>query len=354
MAAGFTAREIAQELNARVDKYATQLLPDAIRDGNYWVAGSADGEKGHSLKLNRTGPKRGLWKDFNGKSSAPASGDMLSLAAYSKFANNLGHAIAWAKSELGMDDLDPKRIAETKRVLAREYQAARLEEARERERKHRAAWMLWRYGEPIAGTPALAYLEGRGIDFAALGKIPGVLRYRPDCWCRERRGKYPAMLAAVLSLEGKHLATHRTFLDVSGSGVTKARIAEPKVTLGKYQGGHIPLWKGTCDKTLRKIAGDTPVYVSEGIEDGLSVAFVNRELRVIAGVSLDNIGGLELPEQAGPLVIVGQNDSQMQAVDSLERAVQRQQYAGRKVQMIFPPYGFKDFNDWLNGKRMAA
>jgi hypothetical protein len=43
---------------------------------------------------------------------------------------------------------------------------------------------MWHGAVPIAGTPAEAYLRGRGIDFDRLGRIPGSLRYLPDCWCR--------------------------------------------------------------------------------------------------------------------------------------------------------------------------
>jgi hypothetical protein len=103
----------------------------------------------------------------------------------------------------------------------------------------------------------------------------------------------------------------------------------------------------------------TPVYVSEGIEDGLSVAIADPALTVVAGVALANMGGLELPPQAGPLVFIGQNDAiDGKAVEAFERAVARQQEAARTAnrpmpKLFFPPPQFKDFNDQLLGKAMA-
>jgi hypothetical protein len=206
----------------------------------------------------------------------------------------------------------------------------------------------------------LSYLEARGIDFAKLGRMPGSLRYRPDVWCPERRGKYPAMIACIMGPDAL-LGVHRTYLDISAwshrlrkGWVEKAKVENPKLSLGVYAGGCIPLWKGQCRKTLREIDAGTPVYVSEGIEDGLSIAMARPELRIVAGVALANIGGLELPPQAGPIVLIGQNDPiGSKAAEAFERSVQRQQEAERKVQFIFPPPEFKDFNDQLMGRRMA-
>jgi ABC-type cobalamin/Fe3+-siderophores transport system ATPase subunit len=49
----------------------------------------------------------------------------------------------------------------------------------------------------------------------------------------------------VVNLEGRHIATHRTYLQPNGNG--KATLLEAKKAIGKYQGGFIPLWKGEHD-----------------------------------------------------------------------------------------------------------
>lgn len=376
-----TIREIAQGLNARVSSLAPELLPNGHRHGRFWQTSSIDDIKtgSYSLKVNLNGARQGCWTDFG---AAPGmverSGDMLTLLALRRFGGAhkeaLAAAIAWAKSWLGLDDLDPARLATVRREAAAREIEADADALAETEGKRRYATALWREAVPIAGTPALVYLEGRGIDFARLGRVPGSLRYHPAVWCPVRRGKHPAMVACIMGLDQPPLrGVHRTYLDVSGgkSGPVKAikiatgpdgkvRVAQPgdlkpkshKLTIGPYQGGCIPLWKGACPRTLRDLADGVAVYASEGIEDGLSVALASPDRRVVAAVALANLGGLELPPQAGPLVIIGQNDAiDGKAVAAVESAIARQQAGGRAVQTMFPPAGFKDFNDVLMGRR---
>jgi hypothetical protein len=93
-----------------------------------------------------------------------------------------------------------------------------------------------------------------------------------------------------------------------------------------------PCGRAGARARCRRCRRGTPVYVSEGIEDGLSVAFADPSLTVVAGVALANMGGLELPPQAGPLVFIGQNDAiDGKAVEAFERAIARQQLAAREA-----------------------
>jgi hypothetical protein len=356
-----SAREIAAMLDAQAERFARELLPGGRKEGNLFCAGSVGGESGQSLKVNLSGAMIGKWTDFSAaKGTDDYSGDILKLIAVVKFGGwgtneQRSKAIAWAKSALGLDDLDPSRLATVQREARERSERSAEEEAREKAAKRRRAAALWAGAQPIAGTPALSYLQGRGIDFAQLGRVPGSLRYRPDVWCRERRGKFPAMIACIMGIDGALLGVHRTYLQINRVGpVTKAKVENPKLSLGYYTGGCIPLWKGASDKTLREIPAGTPVYASEGIEDGLTIALAQPDKRIVAGVALANLGALELPPQAGPLVFIAQNDPVgSKAVDAFERAIARQQDAGRKAQLIFPAPEFKDFNDQLQGKRMG-
>jgi hypothetical protein len=372
MSGGISEAEIATALNARVDTVVPKLLSAARCDRRFWLIGSVDNEPGQSLKVNRTGHNQGLWTDFSAPDGTDErGGDLIKLVCmvlfggWSRGKDARSQAFAWAKSFLGFDDLPPERLKTVQRDIAERQAKAIDDAAREEAAKRDRAWQLWRDADGIPRTPAASYLQGRGIDLEQLGKAPGSLRYRPDVWCAERRAKVPAMLAAIIR-DGVHVGTHRTYLDISGwshrdkSGPVKVvKIRDPssgklkshKSSLGRFSGGHIPLWKGERPETLHKLAPGTPVYLSEGIEDGLSIAFKRPTLRVVAGVSLGNMGGLVLPDGMGPLVLIGQNDdTDSPAIAAFERVVQRQQQAGRHVQTIFPPAEFKDFNDWLCGK----
>ena len=224
--------------------------------------------------------------------------------------------------------------------------------AAEAAEKRRKAKSLYLSGIPIRGTPAAAYLAGRGIDFAALGHFPGCLAFRADTWNVEAQRNLPCLLAAIVDMDGTHLATHRTWLAPDGrGGWGKADVGEPKKVLGSFAGGFIPLWKGACRRSMGEIDPGTDVWTSEGIEDGLTVAMARPDARVIAAVSLANFGALRLPEQIGRLIYVGQRDTDPRTLAALERAIARQQEAGRAVCLTPPPAGFKDVNEALQAGR---
>jgi hypothetical protein len=166
------------------------------------------------------------------------------------------------------------------------------------------------------------------------------------------------MVAAVVDGQGRHIATHRTFLDGRGG---KAPLDTVKLTLGSPMGGHVPLWKGRHDCTLRALPEGVPVWISEGIEDGLSVALLKPAERVISAVSLANLGRVELPETVREVVLIGQNDPETlpdgrphPARLAFAAAVQQHAEAGRVVRRAVPPAGIKDFNDWLRQLQLGG
>lgn len=385
-AGDITPNEIEMRLRARVDSLVPKLLPKAIKEAKYWSIGSVDGEPGTQMKINRAG-RTGLWTDYSeAKGSDRYSGDLLMLIAAVEYGGwsregAKAKAIGWAKNWLGLDDMPPAERERTRRE-AEADNARRDEEAEaELKRKRSQAWMIWRASVPVAGTPAESYLRGRLPGLERLGRWPGSLRFLPDLWCPVRRGKHPAMIAQIRPLAGDMLGVHRTWLDVSRGkdgpvtaikvvadpATKRMRIARPgepkakshKASLGPYAGGCIPLWQGRHAHTLREIPAGTPVYVSEGIEDGLTIAVANPDARIVAGVALANMGGLILPAQAGPLIFIGQRDPiDGRAIEAFEAAIARQQRQaaaqGRPMpQVIWPEPGFKDFNDQLLGRRMG-
>lgn len=355
--------EIVAQLNQRADTLAPKLLPGGRREGRHWCCGSINGEKGNSLKLTVAGAGKGLWTDFATTQGMPEhGGNMLCLVALTMFGGTHQEAwrdaIAWAKSELGLDDLDPARLQTIKREVQQQQAKDDAAAAKRVKRMRDKARHLWFSATEGLGTPAELYLRGRGIDLRGFPpeyrRWPRALRYHPRAWCSEIKGELPCMVAAIFSIEGELLACHRTYLDLAllDQGiVTKAKLKDAKLTMGSYAGGHLPLWKGVHPQKLAAIPHGTDIYVSEGIEDGLSIAMAFPERRIVAGVALSNIGGMVLPDQAGRLVLIGQNDTNQKTIDAVENSIARQQRAGRKVATIFPLPEFKDFNDQLCGKR---
>ncbi len=347
-------RELEQLLRSQVESLCHHLLPAGREECGYWRVGSLQGEPGQSLAVNLSGANAGLWTDFSAPDNTPErGGDCLWLIARVMFGGRLPDAISYAISWLGLDGLDPKRLKTEKARARKEMNDAATQAAKMVEGRRRAAHGLYLSADPIPGTIAETYLISRGIDLRAAGlEAPGALKFHAQVYCKEAEKKLPCLVAAIVNLEGQHVATHRTWLRADGQG--KASLVEPKKALGKFAGGFIPLWKGEHKCAMKDLPAGTPVLVSEGIEDGLSAAIARPQHRVIAAVSLSNIGSLRLPDAMGPLVILAQRDEKARAIESLERAIAKQQDQGRDVRLAYPPRGVKDLNDLLQAEDGAA
>ena len=352
--------DIADRLNQKARTLAAELLPNGHKAGNYWMASGID-DTGHSasLAVNLTGARIGHWVDHGNARAGEDKGDMLDLVRLKQCGGDVKRAVDWAKAHLGIeDDFKP----DSRPKPSREEQQARVAEARarleereaqfeqERSVKAKRAKALFLGGGPIAGSPVELYLENRGIRRVAVdGELtwPGSLRYEPECWCRPVGAKVPAMLAGIFDAQGSQIGTHRTFLQRDRRrGWTKIDSPNAKMVLGNVRGGFVPIHKGSSGKSMREMREGEAVYVTEGLEDALTVRMHLPGARIVCGISLGNIGSIVLPERAGELVIVADRDSNPKAQDTLERSIAAQQARGMAVKLVFPPEGIKDMNDW--------
>lgn len=225
-------------------------------------------------------------------------------------------------------------------VVARES-----DEDREKRRRH--AQQIWLAAQPtIVDTPVENYLKNRNIDLRSLGRAPRALRFHPGLWHAKVCAHLPAMVTAITNGAGEHIATHRTWLECAGGGWIKARIPDNKMVLGSFAGGSIRLWRGASGKSLAKAPAGEPVVIAEGIESGLSIAVAIPEIRVLAAVSLGNLGGVELPPQIGPVILAIDNDHKPAALAAKARAVNRWLDRGVNIRVARSPIG-NDFNDCL-------
>lgn len=259
-------------------------------------------------------------------------------------------ALRMLEADAGIDFTDARQKGEFDRVRQKQER----DQAKDAEKRRLNARNLWLWSAPMMGTPAEEYLRARAIDFSALGRFPGAIRYRHDCTCKELDRKIPAMVTAMTDLTGKHVATHRTYLELVRGRWVKASLDRPKMVLGDFAGAHISLSKGNTGRVpLRDVPDGTAVAISEGIEDGLTVAMADPAMRVIAATSLDNIGGVALPDAVSDVILIGQHDRPGSAADiGIERQIARLQEREKSVACLWPEPGFKDFNDQLRGIRM--
>lgn len=376
-------RALVALLAERIDELVAELLPGGHREGPEWRCGSISGDPGRSLGVRLIEPRRGIWID----SADPAlRGDALDLVAQALFAGDKRRAYRWARAWLGLDAPEDERRA---RVAAHAAAERRAREAADRppeedKGKRDQGWRLWLQGqERLAGTPAAAYLAGRGLRLDRLGRQPRSLRYHPAAWSSEAQRPLPAMLAAVVAGSGRFVACHRTFLEPApGGGWRKAGLVKPKLCLGRYAGGAIRLWRGEiADPETGEVKpaprlGDLPdpdpgshdpgrpdpdqpsarshVAICEGIEDGLSIALACPEWRVLVAVALANMGRVTLPAAIRYVTIVADNDgANASAAGLLDRAADRLVKEGRQVRVVAPPAGIKDVNELLTKTKEA-
>lgn len=353
-------RQIAEMLAARVHDLVAELLPGGRREGHEWRTGSLAGERGQSCGVHLTGARAGVWQDF----ATGERGDALDLVAQVLFRGDKAQAIRWARSWLGLDAQDPARLAQLRRQAEQREARASEEERRRRDYAFRT-WLSAR--ETIEHTAAQAYLEGRGIDFQFLGRIPRCLRFygllayhdrTPDG--REMVSRWPAMVAAIQGPDGKFAAVHRTYLSPRADGsVGKAPVPDAKRTLGRFAGGSIHVWRPMIDGRAAcpiAEAARPRVLVTEGIENALSCAMdeFGRESYVLAAVSLGNMARLKLPVRAGELTLVADNDlDNPGAAAQLERACEHLADQADQFFLARPDPRFKDVNDALRGIERA-
>jgi hypothetical protein len=336
------AAEVAKMLAHRAESLARELLPAGRRDGAEWRCGSLAGEAGQSLAVHLTGARAGVWSDF----ASGDRGDALDLVAAVLYRGDKRAALAWARRWLGLGD---GAVPAPARQEARQRADAAEADAEAEARRGAARRLFLAAQEAIGGTPASAYLAGRGIDLAELRRQPRSLRFHPDLANRESGRSWPALVAAISDARGEHVATHRTWLHEAEPGRwTKAPLHDPKMTLGSYAGGTIRLWRGASGKPLASAPDGEAVAIGEGIETCLSVALACPELRVLCAVSLSNMGRVELPPALRTVILCADNDGDNEpASRALQRAVDRFKAEGRTVRIARPPAGLKDFNDVL-------
>lgn len=374
---GPSAREIAQMLNRQVDSLVKVLFPNAVRAGAYWQVHSLLGEKGDNLKIDG----EGRWADYRQDRADPrGKGDMLKLIQLTVAPplpdqKPQANAIRWAKGWLGIESMDPRALEQMKRRAEAAARRREVEAAQEVDKSRLKARNMWLAGAPIVGTPAMRYLEGRKIDMAEIGRIPRALHFQHNVWNAEYRRPVPAMLTCAVGPDGKHWATHATYLDRRADGSWGklpdfeaadeetgeiVRVPCAKKIFGKgWLGAHFPINRGASRKPLAEMPAGERVYISEGLEDALTYAMLHPEARVLMAGTLGNIGALEVPPQCGDVVILAQNDPPGSPASerfpekvAAQQARARAQGSSRKVLCLWPDPAFKDLNDELRGIRL--
>jgi hypothetical protein len=308
---GDLARRLARDAEAVCRHY----LPNGCRRGHYWVAGDVRNAPGRSLYVRLHGPEygpgaAGKWTD----GATGEHGDLLDLIRLNRDLSRPGEAMDEARAFLALP-----RPSEPAHPLTITPAPGGSPEAARR---------LFRAGRPITGTPAEAYLRARSLT----GRLDWpVLRYHPRVYYRQTEDApletWPALLAAVTSLDGAITGIQRTWLD--RSRLTKAPLADPRRALGALLGNGVRFGK----------AADI-LAAGEGIETMLALNSVLPFLPMVAGLSANHLAALDLAPALRRLYVARDNDAA--GLRAVARLHERGEAAGIDVRDLVPVHA--DFN----------
>ena len=313
-----TASELARRLAQQAESVCRHYLSNGYRQGRYWLVGDVGNTPGRSLYVRLHGPETGRGAAGKWTDSATAEhGDLLDLIAANR------------RLDVMRDVLDE----------ARRFLSLPISEAAERPSpapvgSPEAARRLFAGSKPILGTIAEEYLRERGIS---VFRDCTVLRFHPRCFYRQdddapagARADWPALIAAITSVDDKMTGIHRTWLDPSGR--TKAPVETPRRAMGHLLGNAVRF-----GRALDVMAA------GEGIETMLSLRSVMRTLPMAAALSANHLAALVLPSTLRRLYIASDNDPAGHR--AAEVLTERARGCGIEALVLAPTLG--DFNDDL-------
>lgn len=203
----------------------------------------------------------------------------------------------------------------------------------EREAQQRQQWadnagriaQVWAECVPLVpGDPVTLYLKARG--FGGVWPLPGCVRLHrglPYWNDGERLGTFPAMVAPVISPEGRTLALHRTYLARDGRKADVPRVKKLTRAAGPLSGACIPLFKpaGGC------------IGIAEGIETALA-AWCGSGVPTVASYCAAMLAAWRWPAGVHRVVVFADADKAgREAADTLRA---RALGAGLRVEVLTP------------------
>ncbi len=232
----------------------------------------------------------------------------------------------------------------------------------EKQKQIEHAKKIWDESVKAEGTPVERYLNGRGIDIEKIGGMPPTIRFHERLKHIETNSYMPAMVCYIQAANRQFIGIHRTYLEFDvnnevvkevldkldgarvmsapSSPVVKANVVSAKKTLGLVSEGAI---------RFAPVPDNGILAIAEGVETALSVMQAKRsEWAVWAGVSLNNLPKLKLPQGVKEVLLFVDNDEKdLEAAEKIkQKAAKNLAKQVGKAHIIRPPEGM-DFNDLL-------
>ncbi|ANV26588.1 MULTISPECIES: DUF7146 domain-containing protein [Hyphomicrobiales] len=315
------ASELAIRLGREAEAVCRHYLSSGQRAGRYWLVGDVQNTSGRSMFVRLTGPESG--KGAAGKWTDMATGehgDLLDVIREALGLVDFRNVAEEARRFLALPHPEPEK---TRTPTGRTSSSA--------PGSPEASRRLFAMAQPIRGTLAEAYLNGRAVTSLS---GTAALRYHPRCYYRSEAHLpteiRPALVAAVTDLAGHQTGAHRTWLASDGSG--KAAVETPRRAMGELLGHAVRF--GTAGEVLA---------AGEGIETVLSPRQVLPRMPMLAALSAAHLAAILFPPSLRRLYVLRDRDPAGEgARDSL---VARAASLGIETMSLTPLNG--DFNDDL-------
>lgn len=354
----------------------TRRYPSRWAVTNKWRAGATLDQ----MSIWRDSGRKGAWRDY----VSGEKGDAIDLVAHGLSGvvtpDTRMTALGWIEDRFGLRAMPEEQKRELEaRAKERQAQLVEIDNKRAGADRRRAQKFFFDCSAELIGTPVEIYLRSRGIDLAGVPNLSTAFRYRADCayWMGAQRDgegnkigrdpEFPAMIAAMVTGDGHLAACHYTFLEPDGSSKLRTRdrgfVDDGKAMSAKLMfpasgGLSIPVTFGPSGQMVRDAVAAGRLSwmgITEGIEDALSVAIANTELRMHAAGSLGHLGQLaDCPAAKGYLVFRDNDWAKPQAVEAFDRAIVRLKAFGKPVEWVAMPKAWgKDVNEALNHEELT-
>jgi hypothetical protein len=315
---------VDRQLRDRVVELVEHLRGEAPNKASSTRRTVRFGNKG-GLAVDIDGPNKGRITDFNdGGNKAQSPFQFIQ----SEIGGDFAGAFQWAKAWLGIEGEPPEP-----RVRREDSKSSSAEAEREEAERQAKVGQIIAEAQDAHGTPAEAYLRGRGIT----ADLPDAVRWRPKAW-----GRHGSLVLLATDVAGGIKAVQQVYVTADG---VKAPLAVQKRTNGLQAGAAV------------RLPGTAPLTLIEGPETGLSTWQATGNETWIA---LGGIGKLIDQVPPGSEVVVGRDaDPEGSKADkALIAAVEALVARGCRVRLACPPrypeLRKTDFNNVLQREGEAA
>lgn len=309
--------DLVRRLAERAELVCRRYLSNGRRVGRYWIVGDVRNVSGRSMFVRLRPPHGG--KGAAGKWTDAATGehgDLLDIIKESCGLVEFRDVLAEARRFLSLPQTEMESKSQFPPVPMGSPESARR---------------LFAMSEPIHGTLAETYIRTRGIS--ALHELTS-LRFHPRCYYRPDQHlpmeTWPALIAAVSTLDDAITGVHRTWVDPSGR--SKASIDTPRRAMGLLLGNAVRF--GRAHDVLA---------AGEGIETMLSVRCVLPTLPMASALSANHLAAMLLPPNLRRLYIAHDADAAGRTVATA--LARRAEAAGIEAIPLSPR--LDDFNEDL-------